>query len=353
MDNQNSNITPLLRKYIDNTCKQEELLSLFEYFAVADEEELRLQIRELINKEETIMKEEQDHLQTIKYRLLEQIGKERPEHRSNYLSHYVRYAAAVILVIFITKVLVGYFSKVPTEQQMSSTENRYRTKIFQQQNFSSDVRELKLADGSKVKLYPQSTVLYSESFGKDNRNIELVKGHARFEVEPIPGLPFIVKSNRLLTKVLGTIFDVDLRSKNYADIKLLKGKVVVYSGKDFEKETYLMPGKKLSLNLETGLVDVTAIEKTRSLKKTPTSKFTEPTASLLFRNTTVSETLRTLEKYYNVSIDYEDQDVKNLYFTGNFEEDMPLSTALSIICNMNNLSFDQHGDTVLIKKKTK
>lgn len=351
VDKQRSHITPLFQKYIENRCTPEELRALFAYFATTDEEELRLQIKELINQEESIKKEEQDHLQTIKYRLMEQINKKTSANRSYYFRHYIKYAAAIVLLALIVKALVGYLSKAPEKKEMLSTENKHRSKIFQQQNFSKDVHTLKLADGSKIMLYPQSIVLYDEKFGKTDRNIELIKGHARFEVEPIPQLPFIVKSKELITKVLGTVFDVDLRNENYVDVGLLKGKVVVYSGKDFKKETYLMPGKKLSLNLKTGLVDVTVINKKLPFKKIQHLEPEEPAASLSFRNTTLSKAFRTLEKYYRVPIYYKEQDVKNRYFTGNLEEDMPLSTALAIICNMNSLSFDQHGDTILISKK--
>lgn len=351
VDKQRRPITPLLKKYIENACTPEELHALFAYFGTADEGELRLQIRELIDQEDVTMKREPDHLQTIKYRLMEQINTETPKNRSYYSFRYIKYAAAVFLFALIARALVGHFSKAPEKKEVLLTENKHRSKIFQQQNFSKDVRELRLVDGSKVTLYPQSVFLYNEDFGKDNRNIELVKGHARFEVEPNPGIPFIVKSKSLITKVLGTVFDVNLERKNAADVKLLKGKVVVYSGKDFKKETYLIPGKKLSLNLETGLVEVTAIKRTQSLKKIPSLKTEESAVSLSFRNTSISETFRTLEKYYKVSIDYKDRDVKNLYFTGNLEEDMPLLTTLSIICNMNNLLFDQRGDTILIHRK--
>ncbi|MEH6307275.1 FecR family protein [Olivibacter sp. CPCC 100613] len=351
MDKKNSHINPLLQKYFDNTCTPEELLSLFAYFAVANEEELRLQVRTLIDVEEIVLQEEQNPLQTIKDRLLEKIDMERPRRRSDHFSNYIKYAAAIVLVVCLTKVLVGHFSTVPVKTARSLTENRQRTRIFQQQNFSSDVRALKFADGSTVMLYPQSIVLYNGTFGKDNRSIELIKGRARFDVKPVPGLPFVVKSNHLITNVLGTVFDVDLRNKNYADVKLLKGKVVVYSGRDFKKETYLMPGKKLRLDLKSGVVDVTTAKNVQAFKQIPSSKAEEPIVSLSFRNTAVSETFSTLEKHYKVSIDYEVKDVKNLYFTGNLEEDMPLSTALSIICTMNNLFFDQQGDTILISKK--
>jgi len=66
---------------------------------------------------------------------------------------------------------------------------------------------ISLPDGSKVTLNHSSCIRYPESFTDTLRSLSLT-GEAFFEVSPNPGAPFIIKTNGVEVKVLGTSFCV-------------------------------------------------------------------------------------------------------------------------------------------------
>jgi len=91
----------------------------------------------------------------------------------------------------------------------------------------AQVRTLTLNDGSRVTLAPRTTLRVAVDGATHGRIAEL-SGEALFTIVDAPRTPFIVRSGRSVTRVLGTVFDV----KHYpADhgvrIAVLAGKVVV------------------------------------------------------------------------------------------------------------------------------
>lgn len=76
---------------------------------------------------------------------------------------------------------------------------------------------LTLADGSEVWLNAATTIKYPASFPGNERRVE-IKGEAYFEIAHNAGQPFIVSSNGMEVKVLGTHFNVN----SYTDEKMMK-----------------------------------------------------------------------------------------------------------------------------------
>lgn len=86
----------------------------------------------------------------------------------------------------------------------------YNPSAISQKTFSTSTGQrakLRLADGSQVILNAKSTIRYPENFGKGTRDIYL-DGEALFTVTSSEGAPFIVHSDNLTTRVLGTSFAV-------------------------------------------------------------------------------------------------------------------------------------------------
>jgi ferric-dicitrate binding protein FerR (iron transport regulator) len=84
-----------------------------------------------------------------------------------------------------------------------------------------------LSDGSKVTLNSNSTLTFQKNFEGDTRTVQLT-GEAFFEVAHHPSKPFIVKTGKLFTKVLGTKFDVNAYPNLHTvKVALLQGSVTV------------------------------------------------------------------------------------------------------------------------------
>lgn len=114
---------------------------------------------------------------------------------------------------------------------------------------------LVLADGSRVFLNSESELTYPVRFTGGERRV-LLKGEAFFEVKHCEDKPFVVESGDMLTRVLGTVFNV----KAYEDeaelqTTLLEGCVEI-SVKNTPHKEILQPGKQACWLAESGKLTV-------------------------------------------------------------------------------------------------
>lgn len=93
---------------------------------------------------------------------------------------------------------------------------------------SAETRVLDLADGSQVRLAPQSAV--SVAVTAEGRQVRLLKGRAFFEVTPDPSRPFTVQAGDTRVTVVGTAFEVR-RGENGTAIAVSHGRVRVENAK--------------------------------------------------------------------------------------------------------------------------
>ena len=129
------------------------------------------------------------------------------------------YAAAAALLLGLLIPAVKLFIKPEAEQTVQYVElvtGRGEIKTV----FLPDQTEVTLNAGSRIKYSPEQSWNYE-------RSVEL-QGEALFNVTSDPERPFVVKTENMNIKVLGTVFDV----KEYADdlfssVSVVSGKVEV------------------------------------------------------------------------------------------------------------------------------
>jgi transmembrane sensor len=93
---------------------------------------------------------------------------------------------------------------------------------------AAETRALDLADGSQLRLAPQSAV--SIAVTPEGRQVRLLKGRAFFEVTPDPARPFRVQAGDTLVTVVGTAFEVR-QGRNGTAIGVSHGRVRVENAK--------------------------------------------------------------------------------------------------------------------------
>lgn len=105
---------------------------------------------------------------------------------------FIKIAAAILFLVAATIWLI----KSPGESklQVVYADNK--------------IEEITLPDGSNVSANRASTITYPKHFEKDTRTIAL-EGAAFFEIKHQPEQPFIVKTQELIVKVLGTSFYIN------------------------------------------------------------------------------------------------------------------------------------------------
>jgi ferric-dicitrate binding protein FerR (iron transport regulator) len=165
------------------------------------------------------------------------------------------------------------------------------------------------------------------------REVKLV-GEAFFDVVKQVDRPFVVQAPGIQVKVLGTAFNV----KSYPDDKatettLLRGKVEVRSTASAGAKVYtLYPNQKLVMLKAQHQVQadaaqaVTFDEEDISTVTASSNEELLPETSwvqnrLVFRGDSFEELARKLERWYNVTIVFGDEQAKQLHFSGSLENE--------------------------------
>ncbi len=144
-------------------------------------------------------------------------------------------AASIALLIIAG---LGYFQYQGSVSQVITVANT-----------SFERQEIALEDGSVIWLNSNSSLTYTQPFDKKGREITL-QGEAFFEVATDSLQPFIVKTDLVETKVLGTSFNVKAfpEAKEIA-VSLVEGQVQVrYAPQD---SIILYPGEQFSYDKQT------------------------------------------------------------------------------------------------------
>ncbi|MET0392176.1 MAG: FecR domain-containing protein [Chitinophagaceae bacterium] len=142
-------------------------------------------------------------------------------------------AALLALVIYL-----AYPKTVNTGQGAALAQNTVSTK-------KGSKSKIQLPDGTEVWLNADSKITYNEKFQGNIREVQL-EGEAFFDVVRDESRPFIIHTDVIDVKVLGTAFNV----RSYADEKntetsLIRGLVEVTLRRNPDKKFTLKPNDKL------------------------------------------------------------------------------------------------------------
>ncbi len=206
--------------------------------------------------------------------------------------------------------------------------------------------KITLPDGSSIWLNAGSTIKYSNRYGKSNRQVDLT-GEAFFEVKTNTSKVFVVKTADLDIKAYGTAFNVkSYPEENRVEATLVEGSIGVTRTKFNKKkkdEVILEPNQRVvyykpnqDLNPLTEAQTPKAPEEpAEKLVKRESQKLTymiskgidtEPFTAwkegvLVIKSETLEELAVKLERKYDVSIQFDDTDIKAYKFTGLLENE--------------------------------
>ncbi|WP_421920896.1 FecR family protein [Marinifilum sp.] len=194
-----------------------------------------------------------------------------------------------------------------------------------------------LQDGSKIYLSPNTEIQYNTNYNKKLRAIDLLSGNAFFKVAKNPNKPFIVYSGEVVTKVLGTSFNVSLLHENC--------KVTVYTGKVNVTSPYesinILPLQELSFNNITNTLTKNIFEKSQL-----SEWFLK---DLELNNTSIEHIIHTLEYKYGVEFRNISDEVKRIRATINIDRQDSIQEIINQINYITNLKFEANGKIISIK----
>ncbi len=170
---------------------------------------------------------------------------------------------------------------------------------------------LTLQDGSKVILNSGSTLRYIKNFETDRRELELT-GEAFFEVAKDSLRPFTVKTGEIITRALGTSFNITAYKNEELDISLLTGSVEVDTKMDHHKTIDLLPGEALSIDTRQQQVRKQRFDEEKLMAWTR--------KTIVFNKTPITDIKRVLENWYGVHITFSNRPDKDLIVSGHFRD---------------------------------
>ena len=245
--------------------------------------------------------------------------------------------AAIFLVILVSAGIWYLNSLVPAdkiaEEQVEWVEKivPYGQKLTTQ-----------LDDGSLVKLNAGSKLRFPKRFSASSREVFL-EGEAFFDVERDTSRKFVIHTERMLTTVLGTSFNIKAYQEDQvAQVAVATGKVLVQSA-DYKGD--IQKGVTLRAN-EMAVHD----KKHPDLLKTVApneSEFSWRDDILYFDKTPVPELIIILERWYGKNIRLENNTLRNKTYSGVFEDET-LKNVLEGIKFEADINYEINGNNVTI-----
>lgn len=180
---------------------------------------------------------------------------------------------------------------------------------------------IQLADGSQVSLGQHSRLRYPAEFGTTKREVFLT-GNAFFEVTKNPHAPFLVYTNTIVTKVLGTSFEVK-SSPDSSDVtvEVRTGRVSVYANdSDLHQDPeargiILTPNQKAVYHRPDASIRKALVDKPILLLSVKEME------QFFFEAAPAAEVFQALGKAYGIDVIYDEEVLKNCLLTINLTDE--------------------------------
>lgn len=202
--------------------------------------------------------------------------------------------------------------------------------------------EFRLADGTRVVVGPESRLRVPVNFGAATREVHLA-GQAFFDVTEDRERPFSVHAGGVVTRVLGTEFNVRAYpEETEVAVVVAEGRVLVHAEKAAEG-TLLTPGDLGELRV--GATQVS----TRKVDIEDHVGWRQ--GRLTFDRTPLAQVCVDLERWYGIPVRVADPSLANLRVTASFR-DHSLDEVVALVAASLDLRHSLSGRTVLFHPKS-
>lgn len=245
-----------------------------------------------------------------------------------YQQNWFRAVAVVLILFTVGLVLEKKISIV----SLFKLEKTIPTQATETENNGIMPLNLTLGDGSKVSLKKGSKLEVSTDFGEQTRTVFLT-GEAFFEVQKDPQHPFLVYAGGIVTKVLGTSFNIRAyNGENNIKVAVRTGHVTVYREEKVgvknithPEQILLTPNQQVVFEKKEEKLVKTLVEKPIIILPSIEKK------SFEYDETPITKVLTQLENAYGVKIIFDTDLLANCNLTASFSNE-PLFDKMDIIC---------------------
>jgi transmembrane sensor len=236
--------------------------------------------------------------------------------RPTLVQYFLRVAA--VLVFLLTTSIATYY--IYTEVFNTSSQLMSYTTVVP----LGSQAKIVLPDGTIAWLNAGTILKYTNQYGKKNRVVEMT-GEGYFDVKKDAEKPFLVQTNDIEIKVLGTIFNV----QSYAvdptvEVSLIEGSVEVTTIESVTSQKItLLPNQQLHYIKKSKTMYVSYADVSKSAQW--------QIGKLHFVDATLEEIAKDLERRFDVQIYFESSDIKDEYYSGSLDLNLPISTLLEYV----------------------
>jgi len=256
----------------------------------------------------------------------------RRRNETTVLQNILRYAA--VLILFVA---AGMYLKTNILNDVEiPVDSVYKEFMVQ----SGQRIELKMQDGTKIKLDARSRIRYPKNFEIDKREVFL-EGEGFFTVARDENRPFIVHAINADIEVLGTEFNIEAWSEeNMVSVAVKDGKVALRP-KDTSDEqgVILTKGYKSSLDRDSVISEPakTDIDAALSWMR----------SEMIFNDVALQKVIFKLERWFDINIEVTDSGILKRRLTASFGNES-LDDILTAVSLSLKVHCERDGDSVTI-----
>lgn len=269
--------------------------------------------------------------------------------------YYRRLTSIAVAALAVVSVGVYLFWETQRTSSPASGIIQYVCKPGERKSFQ-------FPDGTAVILNAGSEIYLNDQYAKNTREVFL-KGEAFFEVQHNAAVPFIVHTASMDVKALGTAFNVkSYNNENKTETVLIRGLVEVTLKKDNNRKLLLHPDEKVSWREDKTGKEATAQAATKNnpeqavikpVRKSDNGEVKELAwvqNNLAFEDEPFEDIAYQLNRWYNVNIQFETNDIKQYHFTATFKKEK-IEQVLDILKKSKKFNYRFEGEqSILIYK---
>ena len=197
---------------------------------------------------------------------------------------------------------------------------------------------IKLDDGTKVWVNAETKLKYPVTFVGDRREVVL-EGEAFFDVAKNEK-PFIVKTSFGDVRVLGTAFGISAyASEPESYTTLVRGKVSVE--REGIKPVVILTGEQVVTSKDGKMIK----------QQVDVEEFVGWKDGIyVFKEKSLGEIMKTLERWYNISVDFQEKSLVDLPFTANLKRYDDINVFFDALTRTGDMKYRVEGNQVILFK---
>lgn len=320
-------------RFLMNECTEEELRIVNAWLAESEDNARRLfELEEIYQLGKLGCTSDEKKVFKAEKRLFRRLEEEggRQQHRRLNVRAWMKVAAVLAIVLLLGGAGYHFFYAGPGagEPLLAVTTG-------------DEIKEVVLPDGTKVWLNRHTTLRYPEAFGEDKRRVYL-EGEGYFEVKRDSDKPFVVQSEAMQVRVLGTVFNLKSDEESRSAVAtLLKGEIEVKGNHD-EGMVVLAPGQRAELN---------GLSRRLVVKQGDTGFESWHSRQFIFDKADIFTIARTLEHSYGVKVILSpDINIQKTY-TGALPHKDSVEEVLNQLGNVIPVNYKIVGNSVFLSSK--